>query len=99
MMRGMKTGPNISVSHVIKSFTLSLPPVFDMFVIFFNCCLILVPQQEHNITFYLTWPTLILNPYIAIKIMKAGNLWHYAAFLLQLCYVCRGPLKPSIFIF
>lgn len=36
MMRGMKTGPNISVSHVIKSFTLSLPPVFDMFVIFFK---------------------------------------------------------------
>lgn len=31
--------------------------------------------------------------------MKAGNLWHYAAFLLQLCYVCRGPLKPSIFRF
>lgn len=100
MMRETKTGPNISVSHVIKSFTLSLPPVFDTFVIFFfflNCCLILATQQERNI--YLTRPTVILNPYIAIKIMKAGNLWHYAAFLLQLCYVCRGPLKPSIFRF
>lgn len=39
-----------------------------------------------------------LNPNIAIKIMKAGSLWHYAASLLQLYSVCRGPLKPSIFI-
>lgn len=46
-----KTGPNISVSHVIKSFILSsLPPVFDMLVIFFffNYCSVLVPLQEHN---------------------------------------------------
>ena len=35
MMKGRKTGPNISVSHVIKTFTFSLPPVFDMFVSFF----------------------------------------------------------------
>lgn len=34
MMKGKKTGPNISVSHVIESFILSLPPVFDMLVIF-----------------------------------------------------------------
>lgn len=34
MMKGRKTGPNISVSHVIKSFILSLPPVFDILVIF-----------------------------------------------------------------
>lgn len=45
-----------------------------------------------------TWPTVILNPNIAIKIMKAGSLRHYAASLLQLYYVCRGPLKPSIFV-
>lgn len=30
--------------------------------------------------------------------MKAGSLRHYAASLLQLYYVCRGPLKPSIFV-
>lgn len=35
MMNGEKTGPNISLSHVIKSFILSLPPVFDMLVTFF----------------------------------------------------------------
>lgn len=52
MMKGRKTGPNISVSHVIKSFILSLPPVFDMFVIFFfYCCLVLVPQTERNGTY------------------------------------------------
>uniref|UniRef100_A0A3Q3LPL2 SLIT-ROBO Rho GTPase-activating protein 2 n=1 Tax=Mastacembelus armatus TaxID=205130 RepID=A0A3Q3LPL2_9TELE len=32
------------------------------------------------------------------KMMKAGGLRHDAASLLQLYYVCRGPLKPSIFI-
>lgn len=36
MMKGEKTGPNISLSHVIKSFILSLPPVFDMLVTFFS---------------------------------------------------------------
>lgn len=30
--------------------------------------------------------------------IKAGSLRHYAASLLQLYYVCRGPLKHSIFI-
>lgn len=54
MMKGRKkTGPNISVSHVIKSFILSLPPVFSRYVgdfFFFNYyyCSELVPQQEHD---------------------------------------------------
>lgn len=30
--------------------------------------------------------------------MKAGILKHPAVSLLQLYFVCRGPLKPSIFI-
>lgn len=46
MMKGKKTGPNISVSHVIESFILSLPPVFDILVIFFF--LITVQYQSHN---------------------------------------------------
>lgn len=107
MMKGKKTGPNISVSHVIKSFILSLPPVFDILVIFFfflififyHYCSVLVPQQEHSRSSVLrNITTVILNPNIAIKIIKAGSLRHYAASLLQLYCVCRGPLKPSIFI-
>lgn len=35
MMKGKKTGPNISVSHVIKSFIIPFLPVFDMLVFFF----------------------------------------------------------------
>ena len=31
--------------------------------------------------------------------MKAGSLKHSAASLLHFYYVCRGPLKPSIFIY
>lgn len=54
--------------------------------------LLLEPQQEHS------RPTVILNKHIAVQMMKAGSLWHYAASLLQLYYICRGPLKPSIFI-
>lgn len=78
-------------------FILSLPPVFNMLVIFFF--LITVPQQEHSRSGVLqTWPTVILNTHKAIQMMKAGSLRHYAASLLQLYYVCRGPLKPSIFI-
>lgn len=103
--RGEETGPNISLSHVIKSFILSLPPVFDMLVTFFYfyffyCyyCSVLVPQQEHSRSSVLrNITTVILHLNIAIKIMTAGSLRHYAASLLQLC-VCRGPLKPSIFI-
>lgn len=69
MMKGKKTGPNISVSHVIESFILSLPPVFDILVIFFflNYCSVPVPQQEHSrnsVLQNLTWPILILNTHI-----------------------------------
>lgn len=56
-------------------------------------------QQEHSRSRILhNITSIMLNLNIAIKIMKAGNLRHYAASLLQLYCVCRGPLKPSIFL-
>lgn len=102
MMKGKKTGPNISVSHVIESFILSLPPVFDILVIFFFFKLLFSTSPTTGAQQEQCSPKPNMansnSEYTYKAIQKAGSLRHYAASLLQLYYVCRGPLKSSIFI-
>ena len=68
--------------------------VGDFFLLLFS-----TRHNRSSVLQSLTWPLVILNTHIAIQMIKAGSLRHYTASLLQLYYVCRGPLKHSIFIY